>query len=304
MFRCLLSLGANIGDALSTIRQAQEALASVLCQPGSIRVSRCFRTPPIGGPAGQPPFINAVAAIETKLDVWQVWQQIRRIEKELGRQRNQRWEARKIDLDILLYEHQTIWTPHLKVPHPRMCMRRFVLMPAADIADDWFDPVSQCTIGELAQNIRHHAGNLTIVAQHDSNPQTLLVDVANRARAEIRDGSDQAEKTDVRWIAKVTYDNLLTQLEQARLAKHELAKLQTAKLLCVLAPAVPVVDVAWEDYHRRLAQLLRLCERFDNSALQLIGPRYLLANDDRDWATQELVAALEAMDCPVEPISE
>ena len=73
------------------------------------------------------------------------------------------------------------------------------------------------------------------------------------------------------------------------------------KLLIGLAPQVPAMDVAWEDYHHQLACRFGLVDGAE--ARQLVfGPRYLLASNDQDWAIQELVAALEAMDCPIEAL--
>jgi 2-amino-4-hydroxy-6-hydroxymethyldihydropteridine diphosphokinase len=314
MARCLISFGANIGDARATIQSAASRLQEQLCvdlgsHPSSggtsFQLSRCFRTPPIGGPTGQPPFINAVAAINTPASPWDVWHCIRRIEKEFGRQRNLRWEARRIDLDILLYDEVRIWTPHLKIPHPRMCMRRFILLPAVDVAHDWLDPVSGWTIGQLAENVRQGASNFILLGDASSNPESLLVEVAQRTGAQWRSNTEatvrsQQQNTQQqnkgRWIlARTTSPGqpFASKLEEIS------GELADAKLLIALAPPIPATDVAWEDYHRSLACSLGLLE--DARATTIwAGPRYLLACDDPGWTVQELIAALEAMDCPIE----
>lgn len=300
MARCLVSFGANIGDAWSTIRSAADKLQGLLCEGDrssssertSFQLSRCFRTPPVGGPAGQPPFINAVAAINTPASPWEVWNSVRSVEKEFGRERNLRWEARRIDLDILLYDDVRIWTPHLKIPHPRMCMRRFILLPAVDVAQDWVDPVSTWTIGQLADNVRQGPSNFVLLAEESSKPESLLAEVARRANAKWRFTTQTGHRSepwaDGRWVS------VAPKLSDIR------GELAASKLLIVHAPKVIVTDVAWEDYHRELASRMGLHGSVSTFAP---GPRYLLASDDPEWAVQELVAALEAMDCPIEPLS-
>lgn len=355
MARCLISFGANIGDAWSTIQSAAARVRELLCSDAvsliseatesAFRLSRCFRTPPVGGPAGQPPFINAVAAVSTAASIWDVWHCIRTVEKEFGRERNLRWEARRIDLDILLYDDLRIWTPHLKVPHPRLCMRRFILLPAVDVASDWLDPVSGWTIGQLADNLRTGAGNFVLLGKAESNPESLLAEVARRTGAEWRDvrwqgagwqgpggqssgGSLKSASLPSaarmaptanrgRWVSAFVrppgHDVSSEADERFRVneffAEPQSDKFAT-KLLIALAPKVRAADVAWEDYHQELAIELGLRPRElvavdsgseDQTArLRWRGPRYLLAGDDLAWAVQELTAALEAMDCPIE----
>ncbi len=306
MPRCLISFGANIGDARATIQHAASQLKQQLCSgAGSeFRISRHFLTPPVGGPTGQPPFINAVAAIETEASVWDVWHCIRRVEHELGRVRNQRWEARRIDLDILLYDSVRIWTPHLKVPHPRMCMRRFILLPAVDVAADWIDPVSGWTIGQLADNLRFGAGNLTLVADPESSSESLLAEVAAQAGARwLVDGRlnapGTAELSASRWVAS----------HCERISRSEDLALSAALSGQILR------NWLWCWHHRLriwmshgkifigvLRAILGCARRAGWAEDGFHGPRYLLMSDDRNWAIAELVAALEAMDCPIESL--
>lgn len=309
MARCLISFGANIGDAWGTLQSAALRLREHLCddsssgslnESNSFRLSRCIRTPPVGGPTGQPPFINVVAAIDTSATPWEVWHCIRNVEKEFGRERNLRWEARRIDLDILLYDQVRIWTPHLKIPHPRMCMRRFILLPAVDVAHDWIEPVSGWTIGQLAENVRSGPSNFVLLADESSHAESLLAEVARRGGAEwcpstAPTGAEEHSLTG-RWIsARIA---AFARLDELRL--DELSGLfNQCKLVIGLAPKVPFSDVAWEDYHHLLAQRFGMFTDTTNSIFPK-GPRYLLASDDHDWAIEELTAALEAMDCPVE----
>ncbi len=311
MPRCLISLGANLGDPLHTIRAATGLLRQRLRVTESginsgCTLSRPLRTPPVGGPTGQPPFVNVVAAIDTPLALHQVWQAICSIEQELGRERDRRWEARQIDLDILLYEQERIWTPHLKVPHPRMCMRRFILIPALDVAADWIDPVTGRRIGELAAPLQSGLGNLCVVASDTTTAQAWLEQVSELAMAQLVASDQQPDARGSRWIQLIsTIDN-----EQRMLGASLAPGEPHPKLTVFLTDSHKVPNIAWEDQHLCLAGQLQLlgnppsnCNRSDGEIPAWVGPRYLLPGDDGQWAIHEMVAALEAMDCPIEPIA-
>ncbi len=152
MPRCLVALGSNLGDRRQSIERAVEWLA---LQPyiDSVRCSSRHETAPIGGPPDQPPFLNAAVSFETTLSAEAVHAVLQTIEDALGRRRVARWEARPIDLDLLLYGDETIDTPSLTVPHPRMAWRRFVLQPAAEVAAEMTHPVIGWTIGQLLDHL-------------------------------------------------------------------------------------------------------------------------------------------------------
>jgi len=148
MATTLIALGANLGDRQGNLQRA----IAMLDRPPAQRVvahSRWFSTAPIGGPAGQGEFVNAAARVETVLSPGELLTQLRDIETELGRQRRERWAARCVDLDLLLFDDLVLRTPELELPHPRMAFRRFVLEPAADVAADLVHPLIGWTIGRL-----------------------------------------------------------------------------------------------------------------------------------------------------------
>ncbi|HEY7795994.1 MAG TPA: 2-amino-4-hydroxy-6-hydroxymethyldihydropteridine diphosphokinase [Gaiellaceae bacterium] len=133
MTRAYVGLGANLGDREATIRAALEAL------PGVVAVSSLRETDPVGV-TDQPQYLNGVAALETGLSPRELLDALLAVERELGRERRERWGPRTIDLDLLLYGEETIDEPGLTVPHPRLHERRFALEPLSELAPDALIP--------------------------------------------------------------------------------------------------------------------------------------------------------------------
>lgn len=148
----LIGLGSNLGDRKALLDGAVAALAET---PGVTPrgISSYRETPPVGGPSGQGAFLNAAAALETSLGPEELLEVLHTIEASAGRARVVRWGERTLDLDLLLYGDLVVETPRLRVPHPRMALRRFVLAPLADVAPDATDPVTGRTVRELLANL-------------------------------------------------------------------------------------------------------------------------------------------------------
>jgi 2-amino-4-hydroxy-6-hydroxymethyldihydropteridine diphosphokinase len=127
-----VALGANLADPVAQVRAGIEALTGL---PDSrlLRASSLYRTAPVGI-RGQADFINAVAALETAQEARALLIALFGIEARFGRRRDFRHAPRTLDLDLLLYGEQTIDTPDLVLPHPRMHLRAFVLVPLLEIA--------------------------------------------------------------------------------------------------------------------------------------------------------------------------
>ena len=133
MTRAYVALGSNLGDREGTLRAALEALAA---EPGIdvVAVSRFYDTEPFGY-LDQPRFLNGAAAIDTELPAGELLQRLLAVELRFGRRREDvpAQGPRTLDLDLLLYAEAEIDEPGLRIPHPRMHERRFVLEPLADL---------------------------------------------------------------------------------------------------------------------------------------------------------------------------
>ena len=210
MAYALVALGANLGDRAG---QLSAALAELTQLPSSrlIRRSEWFETPPIGGPEGQGAFLNGSALLWTALAPQQLLAALQEIEHRLGRVRGERWGARVIDLDLLLFDQLVIeeqsLSPGLRpgvelrtmpqrsaarppggaggcnagapsddlvVPHPRMAFRRFVLTPAAAVAPWMVHPTSGWTVQALCEQLTHGADVVAVAASDPSEAATWI----------------------------------------------------------------------------------------------------------------------------------
>jgi 2-amino-4-hydroxy-6-hydroxymethyldihydropteridine diphosphokinase len=142
-----VGLGANLGDPR---RQLQKALArlSATEEIELIKVSSFYLNPPMG-PPDQPWYINAVAQIRTRLTPEELLRVLHRVEQEMGRFRQERWGPRLIDLDLLLYDGEILSGPDLRLPHPEMQHRSFVMVPLVEIAPQAWHPALKKTAAEL-----------------------------------------------------------------------------------------------------------------------------------------------------------
>lgn len=143
-----VALGSNLDDPQKLVEIGLEGL-NRLEETRLLSCSRRYRTAPLGGPAGQPDYVNAVARLETRMHALDLLKQLQAIEAASGRKREERWGPRTLDLDLLLYGQETIDTPELKVPHPRLSSRAFVLIPLSEIAPTGLVIPGQGVLAEL-----------------------------------------------------------------------------------------------------------------------------------------------------------
>ncbi len=180
IIRAYVALGSNLGDRLALLQHGVEmmtvlaaapqvvapqaaasdadtprtgaphaAAASGVSPSSNIRASGVYETSPVGGPVGQPAFLNAVVAVSTLLSAEELLAQLMLIERQAGRARGVLDGPRLLDLDLLLFGEQVIETSRLHVPHPRLHQRRFVLEPLAELAPDLLHPRLRRTIEHL-----------------------------------------------------------------------------------------------------------------------------------------------------------
>lgn len=153
MVRACIALGSNLDDPRAQVRRAIDALSS---HPDlrDLRASRLYGSLPVG--PTQPDYVNAAVAVDTDLapldllDLLQAQEAV-----QLRRHDGERWGARTLDLDLLLYGRETVDHVRLQVPHPRLAEREFALRPLADVCPD-------CTLPDLGVTVAEHLASLTV----------------------------------------------------------------------------------------------------------------------------------------------
>ena len=350
--RTLVSLGANLGDAQRTIDSAAQSMIQAFGRD-SLSFSRLYKTAAVGGPAGQEDFFNAVAIIESNRTAFEIWQFLHQTEQTLGRHRLKRWEARRIDLDVLLHESridkqgplrpEVVWTPTFKVPHPRMTMRTFVLTPACDIAPDWIEPVTEQTLKDLSARLDRIASErrlpIFLLSCESSSTIEMLIQSLQRSVPALsltrdpeptifRDGQPwivfcqvpklSPNKSDIPTCSlAATYQPIhaaiTSRIQQTRSTHSPLhSSIHFDHWMHVCQSPDPSIS-HWEDFCRPWADALGMTGRLainylagrDRDPVFLNNaPPYLLAADDIDWASHEIVAATEAMSCPIQPCGQ
>jgi 2-amino-4-hydroxy-6-hydroxymethyldihydropteridine diphosphokinase len=133
--RAFLGMGSNLGDSRRLLRDAVKALGESVTA-----VSPLYRTEPVGGPPGQPSYLNVVVELDTTLTPRELLGVCQALEAGAGREPGERWGPRTLDVDILLVDDLRVNEPDLVLPHPRMHERRFVMAPLADVAPDVVPP--------------------------------------------------------------------------------------------------------------------------------------------------------------------
>ena len=134
-----IAIGSNLASPLEQVNAAVQALGEIP-QSKIVAVSSFYRTPPLG-PQDQPDYLNAAVVLETALNAETLLDNTQRIELQQGRVRKaERWGPRTLDLDIMLFGHETINTERLTVPHYDMKNRGFMLWPLFEVAPDLIFP--------------------------------------------------------------------------------------------------------------------------------------------------------------------
>ena len=140
-----IHIGTNQGDLVANLRTAIEKLSA----NGTVLDKSHIYETEAWGKQDQPNFYNMAVTYKTKLDPYALLKFVNEIEDDMGRQRNEKWAERIIDLDIITYDNKIICDEKLTIPHKHMAERNFVLVPMIEIAGEWMHPTMEKTIDEL-----------------------------------------------------------------------------------------------------------------------------------------------------------
>lgn len=306
--QCLISFGSNLGTRESLIAQAAAEVAS---QPAVIgfRASRLFETPPIGGPDGQEPFLNAVASFETEMAARDVLEMLQQIETHLGRQRKRRWDARSIDLDVVLHGQLVGGATGLIVPHPRYTARQFVLQPACDVAPHFRDPRFGWTLERLTAHVGAGVASLSLVGGDQSIRERLCSSLESRHG--IRTFAARPLSDSMAVVANAPASGGASAFT-AETKDQPIEVADRERWVSAFVPRLPDLDSPETDKPNvpRLIARIQTGSPASNwpaphqmwpSGWQ--WPEYRLEVDDFEWAVSELVSALDSMRCSVKPVT-
>ncbi|KAB2328822.1 2-amino-4-hydroxy-6-hydroxymethyldihydropteridine diphosphokinase [Cytobacillus depressus] len=154
--KAYIGLGSNMGERAATLK---EAIANIEAVPNIqvVNTSSIYETEPVGY-EDQDRFLNMVIEVRTSLNPFELLNTCLEIEKGLGRKRDIRWGPRTIDLDILLYNQESIISEKLTVPHPRIQERAFVIIPLLDIKPDFKLPTMEVSLQDVLKRIPDREG--------------------------------------------------------------------------------------------------------------------------------------------------
>ena len=331
--QCLISFGSNLGDRDTVVARAARLInQSGVVMRGSSGVAKCvdfavdglqtsrlFETPPIGGPGGQSPFLNAVAAFRTEASAADVLDVLQKTEAELGRLRKDRWGARSIDLDVVLHGRLLgaaaagrrgliggrgpLGSANaLVVPHPRYTARKFVVEPACDVAADFCDPRFGWTMADLLTHLDAAVPSMAL-AGGDEDLRREICDRLSRehsiaildAEAMVAAQSDAVSEHSVvhSWVSPTVPQVLLLANEEKAAEEKGSAAVQTIALR--LPRLIARIDrtteaTRWPAPHRMWPSSWK-------------WPEYRLEVDDLDWAVGEIASGLDSMRCEAVPVT-
>jgi 2-amino-4-hydroxy-6-hydroxymethyldihydropteridine diphosphokinase len=337
--QCLISFGSNLGDRHALIADAAKAVARLPIVSG-LQASRLFETPPIGGPTGQEPFLNAVAAFDTEASAREILDCLQAIETDLGRKRRQRWGARAIDLDVVLHGELVGGGTGLIVPHPRYTARQFVLQPACDVAAHYRDPRFGWTLQRLAKHIEQGTPSLALVGGDQAIREELCARLAAQfgittfaarpfpermkvvGNAPARVSQDPPSPGQVSSSDKLVGPAAVagrnpsspSQDPETDQIDGDICGEKAARGPWVSAflPLLPHLTSPETNSVRVPRLVVRMQSTTDQTRwpaphqMWPAGwrwPEYRLEIDDLDWAVSELASALSSMRCPVEPVT-
>lgn len=151
--RAFIGIGSNLGDRKANYRESLDRLAAI---PKSriVKASSLYESEPLGDATTW--FVNAVIELETESTPEQLLKQLQAIEATMGRKRvkGKKWGSRIIDLDILFFDKEVVQKRNLKIPHPELSKRKFVLVPLSELVPQLIHPQLNLTVSELLANLK------------------------------------------------------------------------------------------------------------------------------------------------------
>ncbi|SFW74331.1 2-amino-4-hydroxy-6-hydroxymethyldihydropteridine diphosphokinase [Chitinophaga sancti] len=146
MNKAILLIGGNLGNRTENL---QQAVMQIDKRAGKVEKKSGLYETAAWGHVQQPDYLNQALQISTALEAEELLETVLDIERQLGRVRQQKWGARIIDIDIIFFNDAVIDLPDLRVPHPQMANRQFVLVPLAEISPDWIHPILHKDVSAL-----------------------------------------------------------------------------------------------------------------------------------------------------------
>lgn len=153
MNRAYIAFGSNIGDRHKAVEDA-----AAMVEKNGMKITKrsaLYETEPYGY-TDQPQFLNGALEVETELSCREVLEKLLNIESDIGRVREFKWGPRIIDLDIIFFNSEVYNEEDLKVPHPDMQNREFVLKPMADLCPDYIHPILNKSVSMLLEDLKNN----------------------------------------------------------------------------------------------------------------------------------------------------
>ena len=272
MADCLISFGSNQGDGSAAFARVCDAL-NAETRFLNVRGSRLYATIPIGTSEPQANYVNAAIRFSTDIEPAELLHGLLELEVRLGRVRHGRWGPRTVDLDLLLYGQQRLRNTiengqTLIVPHSRMSFRRFVIVPAAEIAADMVHPTARMSIGELLAHLDSRSSVVAILGNPELAKTVAHAIVAKR---------------------KTHSGNSATKFSNAS-SHFAIVPVETMGQWIAL-PGKPMLAVYWRHDHQ-VAAAAMVCKIVDDV---YAGPRLELESDNASAVAREIEAAIAAM---------
>lgn len=159
MHKTILHIGSNLGDRYAYLSFAIQRLEQEIGH--IILLSKIYETEAWGG-IPQHPFLNQAVEVETALSPEEILKTCQKIEEAAERTREIKWGPRTLDIDLILYDNEIIENEELKIPHPRMLERNFVMVPVSEIAPHWIHPL----LNESMENLKERTADLGMITTY------------------------------------------------------------------------------------------------------------------------------------------